>query len=115
MDSHLVDRFERDMTDLLRRLRAGPAQILWRSYSPSHFGGELGSFILDKADQGREQQDEVKPTRTWPDMASRTAVGKQSGQVSEQAATITQKDRVKPMCVDESGGACTDASSSADL
>ena len=59
MDSHLLDRFQRDMTDMLRRLRTHPAQILWRSYSPSHFGGEQGSFILDKKDQGREQQDKV--------------------------------------------------------
>ena len=60
MDSRLVDRFQRDMTDMLRRLRAHPAQILWRSYSPSHFGGAQGSFILDKEGQGREQQDKVR-------------------------------------------------------
>ncbi len=61
MDSGLVERFRRDMTDMLRRLRARPAQILWRSYSPSHFGGELGSFVLHKEGQGREQQDQVSP------------------------------------------------------
>ena len=59
VDSHLLDRFQRDMTDMLRRLRAQRAQVLWRSYAPSHFGGELGSFVLDKQDQGREQQDKV--------------------------------------------------------
>lgn len=55
-----------DMVDMLRRLRAQPAQILWRSYSPSHFGGELGSFILDKDGQGREQQDKVMHMRIHP-------------------------------------------------
>ena len=60
MDSNLLDRFKRDMTDMLRRLRAHPAQVLWRSYAPSHFGGELGSFVLGGQDQGREQQDQVR-------------------------------------------------------
>ena len=65
MDSHLLDRFQKDMTDMLRRLRAHPAQVLWRSYSPSHFGGEQGSFILDKKDQGREQQDKVSGVNAY--------------------------------------------------
>lgn len=61
VESGLLDRYQRDMTDMLRRLRARPAQVLWRSYSPSHFGGELGSFVLHKEGQGREQQDKVSP------------------------------------------------------
>ena len=75
LESRLLDRFQRDMTDMLRRLRAHPAQILWRAYSPSHFGGELGSFILDKAGQGREHEDKVSThwiriTYIYPDTSN---------------------------------------------
>lgn len=38
-------RFERDMADLMRVLRGTPAQILWRSYAPTHFGGESGAYV----------------------------------------------------------------------
>ena len=59
VDSGLLERFRRDMADLLRRLRAHPARILWRAYSPSHFGGELGAFVQEKPAQGRELEDQA--------------------------------------------------------
>lgn len=59
VDSGLLERFGRDMTDLLRRLRTHPARILWRAYSPSHFGGELGAYVQEKPAQGRELEDQA--------------------------------------------------------
>lgn len=38
-------RFERDMADLMRVLRQTTAHILWRSYAPTHFGGESGAYV----------------------------------------------------------------------
>ena len=110
MDSHLLDRFKRDMTDMLRRLRAQAAQILWRSYSPSHFGGEQGSFILDKKDQGREQQDKVSTVSRCHKCViavDRVAqvpkllhTGKYecTGKAQDQAATVSEPDVVQPVC-----------------
>lgn len=43
--SSTYQRFERDMADLMRLLRQTPAQILWRSYAPTHFGGEFGAYV----------------------------------------------------------------------
>ena len=43
--SSTYQRFERDMADLMRVLRQTPAQILWRSYAPTHFGGESGAYV----------------------------------------------------------------------
>ena len=62
VESGLLERFRRDMGDLLRRLRGHPARILWRAYSPAHFGGELGSFVQEKPAQGREREDQASPT-----------------------------------------------------
>ncbi|CAL8467102.1 g6638 [Coccomyxa elongata] len=54
--SSTYQRFERDMADLMRVLRQTPAQVLWRSYAPTHFGGESGAYV-----SGEDYQEGCKP------------------------------------------------------
>ena len=75
MDSGLLERFRRDMTDLLRRLRGHPARILWRAYSPSHFGGELGGFVQEKPAQGRALEDQASQPVLHAPCVSKTLDG----------------------------------------
>ena len=40
--------FVTDMKELFsERLRKSPASVLWRAYSPSHFGGDLGGYEIE--------------------------------------------------------------------
>ena len=46
----MFDAFKRDMTELMKQLRTLPALCLWRSYAPSHFGGEHGTYLIGGPD-----------------------------------------------------------------
>lgn len=50
--------FVTDMKELFsERLRNSPASVLWRAYSPSHFGGELGTYeIVGTPDEWPDSQ-----------------------------------------------------------
>ena len=45
-DMHVPwDRYKKDVRELLdMRLRAYSANVLWRAYGPTHFGGPTGTF-----------------------------------------------------------------------